>query len=327
MRDLEKTLKRLTIDKKISGKHPLLSLNPKLPLRISYFQGIVLAAVVDDGQIAQMEKEYLRRLGISLNLSSQDVEECFETIFQIRTTLDEETFLQELAQIFTDKAASVLFLGDFITISMMPDHNKEKLEELAKAFAEYLDISNVANFFLKLFTGEDVDKKSCPVVLLPYLDYFCKKKETKDSLKDKTALEELKKLVNSPKFEDTQQVIQAFLSKYQDYSLAKIQQIFLPCVEQQFAVLKKAIISAKGEKKAPRFMVDLDTLEAYKRYIRYICFLDSTITKNPDFYLTSAVDLPTQLYWTEVKTPEKEAKEKVIEHLAIYIEELEHRIK
>lgn len=332
------TLNRLNADKKIAGKHPLLSLKPDLPLRISYFQGIVLAAVVDDGKIAEMEKEYLRRLGVTLALSSEDVEECIQRISEIRSVTDQELFLRELAEVMTEKAVSILFLGDFITVSMMPDHNKEKLHELAKAFAEYLDIANAADFFLALFNGKDVDQKSCPAGLLPYLDYFCGNKTSESNSPDEAMAEELKRIIDSTKYADeyggryklmfsVPKILETFLKQHPDFSLIRIQQMFLPIVQKQFKLLKKAINSAKGKKASSRFTVDLTTLKEWNSYIRYVCFLDRTITENPDFYMTEAVPPPDKCYWTEVKTPEKEAKTEVIQKLAFYLKELEHKIK
>ena len=348
MNNLCKTLNRLNADKKIKGKHPLLSLKPDLPLRISYFQGIVLAAVVDDGKIADMEKEYLRRLGVTLALTSEDVKECIQTISEIRSVTDQELFLQELTEVMTEKSVSVLFLGDFIRISMMPDHNKEKLYELAKAFAEYLDITNAVNFFLELFSGKDVDQKSCPAGLLPYLDYFCGNKAPQQT--NNSATEELKKFIDASAYimqwigiynkkqsifgnqnkkstTPVPEILETFLKKHPDFSLVSIRQIFLPCVQKQFALLKKAINSVKGVKKSSRFNVDLATMNTYHCYMRYVCFMDGLTTANPDFYMACAVPPPKEFYWTEVKTPEKEAKKEVIQQLAVYLEELENRIK
>lgn len=332
------TLNRLNADKKIAGKHPLLSLKPDLPLRISYFQGIVLAAMVDDGKIADMEKEYLRRLGVTLALTSEDVEECIQTISEIRSVTDQELFLRELAEVMTGKAVSILFLGDFISISMMPDHNKEKLYEWAKAFAEYLDIANAADFFLELFSGKGFDKKSCPAVLLPHLDYFCGNNVPENNSPDKSACKELKNLIDSTKYADeygnryelmfsVPKILETFLKQHPDFSLIRIRRMFLPIVQKQFALLKEAINSAKGKNKSSRFTVDLTTLKEWHSYICYVCFLDGTITENPYFYMIEAVPPPEEFYWTEVKIPEKEAKKKVIQQLAVYLKELEHRIK
>jgi hypothetical protein len=122
-------------------------------------------------------------------------------------------------------------------------------------------------------------------------------------------------------------ILETFLKQHPDFSLIRIQRMFLPIVQKQFELLKKAINSAKGKKASSRFTVDLTTLQEWHSYIRYVCFLDRTITENLDFYMTEAVPPPEEFYWTEVKTLEKEAKKEVIQKLAVYLKELEHRIK
>ena len=177
------TLKHRNSDRKIAGKHPLLRLAPEVSVRAAYFQGVVLAALCDDGEISPGEQEHLRNLGISLSLAEDEVEEYIETVRNIRSPKDITAFLTDFVQPLSDKTAAMLFLCEFIMISNAPGHDRKDLLPYVEAFAEELKLANTRRFFqafcafanaegdTRAARADDV-RKNCPGSFGPFLTYF-----------------------------------------------------------------------------------------------------------------------------------------------------------
>ncbi|MBR4666095.1 MAG: hypothetical protein IKO93_19675 [Lentisphaeria bacterium] len=186
-----KTLTRSNSDQKLAGRHPLLQLTPDQSVRISYFQGIVLAALIDDGIISDGEQEHLRTLGISLALSGSDVDDCMATVRSNRSDSDRLDLLTEIADALSDKQAALMFLCEFIRIACVPGHDPQDVPAYIDAFAEKLGLTQARKFFQAFYAfaqpesgnspalAADVRRK-CPNGFLPFLPYFLSEPEIRD---------------------------------------------------------------------------------------------------------------------------------------------------
>lgn len=333
------TLKQLNSERKIAGKHPLLQMIPEMQeVRIAYFQGIVLAALCDDGEISPGEQERLRNLGIGLSLTEDDMKEGIETVRKIRSSKEQMEFLRDLAELLSDRMAAMLFLCEFIIISGAPDHDRKDLQPYVEAFAEYLKLAEAGKFFLAFCAFADAEgearmaaadnvRKQCPEAFLPFLPYFFSGLEEpdKDSL-----LEDIKRLMNDPardaeriNAEELKNVLSQFLKSHPDVSEYQLMQMLLPVVKQKYATLKKAVFRAKG--KSDR--VDMRDLPSVRLFLRYVCLMDLLTVCHEDFMMIKAVSPPQNIHWTPVKEPENVAKEEASKHYGLYVKELEERCK
>ena len=245
-----RTLKRRNSDRKIAGKHPLLQLIPEMPVRISYFQGIVLAALCDDGEISQGEREHLRNLGLSLSLPEEDVEDCIDTVQEIRSPKDQTAFLSEFVESLSNKAAAMLFLCEFIMISNAPGHDRKELQPYIEAFAEELKLANAKRFFQsfcafanaaddgeRAATAADVRKKS-PEAFLPFLPYFLTELEEPD---EDSLLADMDSLMNNFTGDTDRidagalkEILSQFLKSHQEISGYQLMQMLLPVVKHKY---------------------------------------------------------------------------------------------
>jgi|GEM_PF-4029029 len=336
------SLRRLNSDRKIAGKHPLLQLIPEMPVRISYFQGIVLAALCDDGEISRGEREHLRNLGISLSLSEEDVEDCIDTVQKIRSPRDQMAFLSEFIESLSDPMAAMLFLCEFITISNAPGHDRKELQPYVEAFAEELRLANAKKFFHSFIAFANAEgearpaaaadvRKKCPEAFLPFLPYFLSELEEpdKDSL-----LADLESLMDDFAGDTDRidagalkEILSQYLKSHPEISGYQLMRMLLPVVKQKYATLKRAVDRAEGEYDHSRRYVYLNELPAVRKFLQYVCLMDLLTVCNEDFMMVRALKPPKTISWTSVKEPEDVAKAKARELYGLYVKELEDRCK
>ena len=336
------SLKRFNSDRKIAGKHPLRQLIPERPVHISFFQGIVLAALCDDGKISLGEQEHLRNLGLSLSLSEDDVEDSIDTVKKIRSTKDQTAFLTEVVESLSDPMAAMLFLCEFIVISNAPDHDRKELQPYIEAFAEELKLANAKMFFQtfcafasaegKARTAAAADvRKNCPEAFLPFLPYFLTGLEEPDKDSLLTDMESLMDKLSGDMDENNAKALKDFLSQFlkshPEISKYQLMHMLLPVVKQEYQSLKKAInrLEGKGERwNSSRVYCETDTAQ---KFLRYVCLMDLLTVCNEDFMMIRALQPQKYISWTSVREPEDVAKANVIDLYGRYVKELEERCK
>ena len=327
------SLKRFNSDRKIAGKHPLRQLIPERPVHISFFQGIVLAALCDDGKISLGEQEHLRNLGLSLSLSEDDVEDSIDTVKKIRSTKDQTAFLTEVVESLSDPMAAMLFLCEFIVISNAPDHDRKELQPYIEAFAEELKLANAKMFFQtfcafasaegKARTAAAADvRKNCPEAFLPFLPYFLTGLEEPDKDSLLTDMENL--MDKFPSDTDRidagalKKILSQFLKSHPEVSRNQLMQMLLPVVKQKYTTLKRAI-NPLDEKYLSRDFVYLKKLPAVQKFLQYVCLMDLLTVCNEDFMMIKALKPP--------KTFSIHSFIDVKELYGLYVKELEERCK
>lgn len=333
------SLKRFNSDRKIAGKHPLRQLIPGRPVHISFFQGIVLAALCDDGKISLGEREHLRNLGLSLSLSEDDVEDSIDTVKKIRSTKDQTAFLTEVVESLSDPMAAMLFLCEFIVISNAPGHDRKELQPYIEAFAEELKLANAKMFFQtfcafasaegKARTAAAADvRKNCPEAFLPFLPYFLSDLEVPDKDALLTKIENLMDNLSGDMDENNAKALKDFLSQFlkshPEISKHQLMHMLLPVVKQEYQSLKKPINRRKG-KRAMQY--------AERKFLRYVCLMDLLTVCNEDFMMIRALP-PKEGFSSSLPSlaifqlsEEDVAKDNVNDLYGRYVKELEERCK
>ena len=330
------SLKRFNSDRKIAGKHPLRQLIPERPVHISFFQGIVLAALCDDGKISLGEQEHLRNLGFSLSLSEDDVEDSIDTVKKIRSTKDQTAFLTEVVESLSDPMAAMLFLCEFIVISNAPDHDRKELQPYIEAFAEGLKLANAKMFFQtfcafasaegKARTAAAADvRKNCPEAFLPFLPYFLTGLEEPDKDSLLTDMESLMDKLSGDMDENNAKALKDFLAQFlkshPEISKYQLMHMLLPVVKQEY----QSLINRWKGKRAMRY--------TERKFLRYVCLMDLLTVCNEDFMMIRALppkegissSLPSISFFR--LSEEDAAKDNVNDLYGRYVKELEERCK
>ncbi len=120
-------------------EHPLLSVpGISLPTRISYFNGCVFAALVDDSRVSDEEKNQLCRIGRALRISDGELEDGLCLGQKLTTDSDKNDFLKELVAELRPRKIADLFLVDLEELLFDGARLKPGVEEFWKSFGEML---------------------------------------------------------------------------------------------------------------------------------------------------------------------------------------------
>ena len=119
-------LKRSVDEEEFAGKHPLLKIGVRRDVRDAYFEGIVLAALVDDNKIDGEERGYIKKMGVGLGLPMPEIEEVISRIESGGGTVD---LVKEIAKKLSDPKVAKLFLAEFSLIWTSHTVNLDALQE------------------------------------------------------------------------------------------------------------------------------------------------------------------------------------------------------
>jgi len=134
-------LKKNVSEKNVAGKHPLLKMDVGRDVRDAYFQGIVLAAFVDDNKVDAEERAYLTKMGVALGLPKTDVEENINHIAEVMKDEQAQGALAtEIAEAVKAPAVAKLFLAEFSLIWSSHAANMETLREWRKVLVGLLGL-------------------------------------------------------------------------------------------------------------------------------------------------------------------------------------------
>lgn len=143
-------MRRKAASNKVAGKHPLLNMNADLSVRDSYFRGVVLAAYLDDGQVDESEKAYLRKVGVGLNLSEADVNDVIADVGTLKTEKEQMLLVEDIAARLSSPKIAKLFLCEFSFVWMSHTADTELLKSYRSVFAELMKVDVPQVWFDKL---------------------------------------------------------------------------------------------------------------------------------------------------------------------------------
>ena len=106
--------------------HPVLE-KCDLPasVRLLYLEGCVLAALLDDAKLSDIERTELYRLGYSLSLSSADIAEAEETISGLLGESQQSEFVSELKASLGRMPIEKFFMDDFVRVANLSGEGHE----------------------------------------------------------------------------------------------------------------------------------------------------------------------------------------------------------
>ena len=198
-------LKKKNAEARVAGKHPLIELGADRAVRVAYFQGLALVALVDDDVIDDKERAYLQKLGGALDLTQDEITETISAIEDLKGNDDaQEGVVGEVIDSVTDSVMRKLFLAEFTCLSTVHDHSWEKVKDLRVQFAQMMECDlEAAGFKLLDEVVLGLPKTAIKIPTLeksfsqPMLDYLftgyqeqIKKEQEKKSVEAKKAEED-----------------------------------------------------------------------------------------------------------------------------------------
>jgi len=115
------------------NQHPLLGqMDVKPNVKMAYLQGCVLGTLLDDEQVSEEERMKVRRIGLSLGMSDDEITECFEVVVGLKCDDDKSAFIDELKGALGEPVVSKYFMSDFKEIL-------EKDGEMPEQSVDYLN--------------------------------------------------------------------------------------------------------------------------------------------------------------------------------------------
>jgi hypothetical protein len=139
-KSLLEQLKQSIAVERAAGKHPLLKMNAPRDVRDAYFQGIVLAAFIDDNKVDAEERAYLAKMGVAFGLPEEEVEGCIDFVGGIMDGDGSGAFVKELAESLKSPAVAKLFLAEFSLIWTSHASNMEKWLDWCNVFVSLLQL-------------------------------------------------------------------------------------------------------------------------------------------------------------------------------------------
>lgn len=122
-------LKGELLEKGVVDPHGILKEHPlSRSEKIAYFQGCVLATLLDDGKISVEERQKLMSLGRSLLLSEDEIVEGIEVVQGLTSTDEQDTFLNELKNALSEHSVLKYFMVDFERLMQKPEGMSQDAE-------------------------------------------------------------------------------------------------------------------------------------------------------------------------------------------------------
>lgn len=111
---LNKSMLQRLSDEATIERHPMLEKGDvPLNVREAYFQGCVLATLLDDGEISAEEQRALMVLGKSLQLAEKEITESLSVVRALDSDESKESFVREVFGLLAGESYPKFFMKDF----------------------------------------------------------------------------------------------------------------------------------------------------------------------------------------------------------------------
>ena len=129
--------KQLAEEKKLAARHAIVKLGVDRNVRDAYFLGLVFAAVANDDQIDESERDRLRELGEALELTADDVAE----VIQCLVGMDDDAkmgVIEECARQLTNVEVAECFLKDFSELWLLGGGKEDEFGAIRSQLIDWM---------------------------------------------------------------------------------------------------------------------------------------------------------------------------------------------
>ena len=97
-----------------TAAHPLLSETTlDAAVRTAYVQGCALATLIDDEKVSPAERDLVRRIGLSLRMPDDEIDDCFDVVGSLSDDDEKEQFVTETLALLKAEPVGRYFIADF----------------------------------------------------------------------------------------------------------------------------------------------------------------------------------------------------------------------
>lgn len=158
---LLKKIQQRSVERKFSGTHPVLRMGLDRNVIDAYFTGLVFAAVADDENIDDAERQRLEKIGLAMNISDEDVTSMMSDM-QSRDSDAKIAVAEECANALKESQVVQLFICEWTQVWVSHAYKQDELEGFRVQLCEWLGAKVDRQFydsFDAVATGLDVDEE------------------------------------------------------------------------------------------------------------------------------------------------------------------------
>lgn len=169
-------MKKKTEELRVQDNHPILAMKVGRDVLDAYFEGIVFAAVADDEKIDEAEHDYLSKVGLSLGIPNEEIDEKVNSFVNVDSD-GKIARAVDLARVLQGSGlVATILLCEFSLVWTSHDHDASELDGTRRQLAEWMGLEgfDYDEKFFALFDEVSAKVKDDPkavYALYDYLDY------------------------------------------------------------------------------------------------------------------------------------------------------------
>ena len=167
-------MKKKTEELRVQDNHPILAMKVGRDVLDAYFEGIVFAAVADDEKIDEAEHDYLSKVGLSLGIPNEEIDEKVNSFVNVDSD-GKIARAVDLARVLQGSGlVATILLCEFSLVWTSHDHDASELDGTRRQLAEWMGLEgfDYDEKFFALFDEVSAKVKDDPKAVYALYDYL-----------------------------------------------------------------------------------------------------------------------------------------------------------
>lgn len=143
---LLKKVKQRSVERKFGGTHPILQMGLDRNVIDAYFTGLAFAAVADDENIDDAERQKLRKIGLAMNISDDDIAAMMSDMLS-RDTDAKIAVAEECANALQGTPTIPMFVCEWSQVWMSHAYKQDELDDFRAQLCEWLGVDCEKEFY------------------------------------------------------------------------------------------------------------------------------------------------------------------------------------
>lgn len=144
---LLKKAKQRSVERKFGGTHPILRMGLDRNVIDAYFTGLVFAAVADDENIDDAERQKLEKIGLAMNVSDDDIAAMMSDMLS-RDSDAKIAVAEECANALQGTPTIPMFVCEWSQVWMSHAYKQDELDDFRAQLCEWLGVDGEKEFYL-----------------------------------------------------------------------------------------------------------------------------------------------------------------------------------
>ena len=152
-------MNKKTEELRVQANHPILAMKVGRDVLDAYFEGIVFAAVADDEKIDEAEHDYLSKVGSSLGIPNEEIDEKVNSFVNVDSD-GKIARAVDLARVLQGSGlVATILLCEFSLVWTSHDHDASELDGTRRQLAEWMGLEgfDYDEKFFALFDEEHLE--------------------------------------------------------------------------------------------------------------------------------------------------------------------------